>query len=380
MKDNNSAPAQTPWLTLQQQYWDMWLNLTRQLLQAKADTASTDEPDSLQNIAPWLANIELWWQALSPIIPSENQTILRKFIDQGKNYFQFNQEFFEIFQSFKHDGDDTEESILHIETALQTLRDNLLKYLQEQKNVPGFWNLPLDNWGRTFSALSQFPSDFLQNVKTGLKPEQLAQQEKLEHLLSMPAVGYTREWQTQIQKGLQLLLNYQAAQQDYNHQFQLIIIHTVALLRDRLLQHVQQKTAINSLRVLYDEWVECGELAYADIVKTDEYSEVNARLLNSLMTWKQHEQRMIDEILGTLNMPTRRGLNTLHKRMQEMRREIKKTQTETSEPSKEVLSYEDLKDEIKVLRAEVELIKRTEKIEKKNIAPRQPPKPTDKPS
>ncbi|ALG67766.1 class III poly(R)-hydroxyalkanoic acid synthase subunit PhaE [Beggiatoa leptomitoformis] len=362
MKDKDIFPDEEQWSKIQQLYWDMWLAISNQLLQHKTQQANVteDNPPPLQAIEPWIESIELWWQVLSSVTPTDNQTVLRKFIDQGKNYFQFNNEFIKAFQTLINAPAETQESITLIEDGLRLLQENLLNYLKEKKNIPGFWDLPLDNWGHTLSLLSAFPGDFLQNLNAQVKSEEITK-EKMTQLLSMPAIGYTREWQTRLQKGLQLLIAHQTAQRDYSHQFQRIVTRTIELLRDKLIHRANKAQPIDNLRCLYNEWVDCGELAYAEIVTTEEYSIVNARLINSLMAWKRHEQQTIDEILGALNMPTRRGLNTLHKRMQEMRREIKKTAMEEPLQTKEVLSYDDLKDEIKALRAEIELIKRADK-------------------
>ena len=78
---------------------------------------------------------------------------------------------------------------------------------------------------------------------------------------------------------------------------------------------------IHSLREIYDLWVDANEKAYADFVYTDEYSELYGRMTNSLMAVKKHNRNYIDEILASLNMPTRKGMNTMLKRQQEIRRE-----------------------------------------------------------
>jgi hypothetical protein len=47
------------------------------------------------------------------------------------------------------------------------------------------------------------------------------------------------------------------------------------------------------------------------------------RLINSLMTFKHKMTTIVDESLGTMNMPTRAELRTLQDRLQETRRENK---------------------------------------------------------
>ena len=46
------------------------------------------------------------------------------------------------------------------------------------------------------------------------------------------------------------------------------------------------------------------------------------------MALKQHSREMIDQLLGAIGIPTRRETNTLHRRLQEVRREGKAMRAE----------------------------------------------------
>ena len=91
-------------------------------------------------------------------------------------------------------------------------------------------------------------------------------------------------------------------------------------MRLRILEMSQQGKEMNSLREIYDLWVDCNEKAYAELVYTDEYSELYGRLTNALLAVKQHQGKVMDKLLAKLNIPTRQGMNTVLKRVQEMKR------------------------------------------------------------
>lgn len=197
------------------------------------------------------------------------------------------------------------------------------------RQVMAFWELPLDTWQRTVSSMSVLPGDVLQNFKAeGL--ERLGQtfDDRVDRFLSTPGVGYTREWQGQLQIQSRLWLDYQKAHQHYAAAFAKIGLQCVEHLEKRLRTLVKEGNEITSARELYDLWVDCCEEGYADYVSTDEYAELHANLVNSLMALKRHSSAMIDELLGAMNMPTRREVNTLHRRLQEARRESKTLHTE----------------------------------------------------
>ena len=45
-------------------------------------------------------------------------------------------------------------------------------------------------------------------------------------------------------------------------------------------------------------------------------------MVNALMRMKRHEQRMMEEVMTVLNVPTRREMDTAHKRVYELQRQL----------------------------------------------------------
>jgi class III poly(R)-hydroxyalkanoic acid synthase PhaE subunit len=217
----------------------------------------------------------------------------------------------------------------------------------------GAWELPLDNWRRTVSSLSIFPGDFLKSFKRdGVQlPGADAFQEHIERILSVPSVGYTREWQEQIQQAGKLWLEYQQAQEEYAEIFRRLGTHTVDRFGEKLRELSQKGNAITGLKAFYDLWVDCAEDVYAELTGTDDYAKLNARLVNTLMAWKRHGHQMVDEMLDALSMPTREEVDTLHKRMQQLRRETKNLQI--SQVNVSAPKLEELLSQIQSLRQEV---------------------------
>ncbi|MDQ3731071.1 MAG: class III poly(R)-hydroxyalkanoic acid synthase subunit PhaE, partial [Pseudomonadota bacterium] len=80
---------------------------------------------------------------------------------------------------------------------------------------------------------------------------------------------------------------------------------------------------IESLREVHNLWIDSCEQAYANYVVTDKYVGVYGRLVNSVMALKRHGTMMVDQVLSAMNMPTRSEVDTLHRRLQETRRESK---------------------------------------------------------
>ncbi|MGH8534835.1 MAG: class III poly(R)-hydroxyalkanoic acid synthase subunit PhaE, partial [Gammaproteobacteria bacterium] len=184
-----------------------------------------------------------------------------------------------------------------------------------------FFEMPMDVWSRMFSSSSLLPGDFLRPAK-GLGDVAGQIHEGLDQFLSMPAVGYMRERQERTQGGVRLTMDYQKALQEYSQAHGRLGVDALERLAAKIIEHAEQGKEINTLREAYDLWVDCGEEAYSAFVFTEEYADVYARLVNALMALKHHNQTAVDEVAGSLNLPTHQGITTLQRRQQELRREI----------------------------------------------------------
>lgn len=330
------------WLKLQQQYWDAYLNITHQAMQDTAKMAT----ENASNTSPWVNTLDIYWKTLSPLVQPEAKEVLNKFIGQGQQFFHFATTFLKVFHQAPQDAD-PQLWQQYFEELKQTLAD----FTNKQQQGLIFWELPLNSWQQAMGSLSVLPDDFFQN----LKPNNLSQEvhESIQRWLSIPGIGYTREWQDQLQEATRLWMTYQKAHQEYHNILSRVGTRTVDLMQEKAVKLQENNKKIENLRQLYDLWVDCGEIAYAEIVNTDEYAEINARLVNTLMTWKKHERCMIDKMLGSMNMPTRKELDSLHLRLQQLRRETRILKAKQYEDR-----IDDLQSEVGQLRAEMDALKK----------------------
>ena len=158
---------------------------------------------------------------------------------------------------------------------------------QAMRGLMPFFELPLETWTRTVSGFSVLPGDFLQ----ALKPEGLRQatdevHDQIGRFLSVPSVGYTREWQDQNQRGARLVLDYQRASQEYLNAHARLGVDTIERFSKRVMERAETGQEITSLREVYDLWVDAGEAAYSEFVLTEEYAAIYGRLVNALMALK----------------------------------------------------------------------------------------------
>jgi polyhydroxyalkanoate synthase subunit PhaE len=313
------------WAEATRQYWDAWRGLWQQGMDAatqgtKAAT-STAPPDPFQAL-----------------------------MDQGKLFVQLGEA---LAAALQRSGDalrSAEQWQQVFQTAADAWRAGLGSSAPDVAGLNTAWTLPFDTWSRTFSSASLFPGDFLEQFK----PETWAGDlhKHLERFLSVPGLGYTREWQEEGQEFARLGLEYQRALQDYLTLFQQLNLDTFERLQRRLVELGEADKPITTLRGLYDTWVDSSEAAYFDLVNTEGYAETYGRLVNALMALKRHGRNMVDEVAGAMGLPTGHGMNTVQRRHQELRREVAAMRAQLAQAQAGLEEIEALRQEIERLRSE----------------------------
>ncbi|NUR22525.1 poly(R)-hydroxyalkanoic acid synthase subunit PhaE, partial [Frateuria sp.] len=155
---------------------------------------------------------------------------------------------------------------------------------------------------------------------TGTPPVSL---DALRGLLDTPAFGYTREQQAQQQALMRALLDHQQASARYQE--------LLARAQAQGAERMQRKLAepgfqVDSLKAMYDLWVDAVEEAYAEIALSDEFREAYATQGNTQMRVRQLQQQQVEQWCRETGLPTRSEVATLGQRLQELRRDLRRMQ------------------------------------------------------
>ncbi len=110
------------------------------------------------------------------------------------------------------------------------------------------WTVTLDTWQQAIASLG-FPAS-----------------------VALPAGYNTEVWQ-----------DYQQTQIQYLGLLRNAAKEALDLMEQRLSARTTVGTTVESLRDLYNLWVECNEETYGRLLRSAEYGEFNARLLNGLL-------------------------------------------------------------------------------------------------
>jgi hypothetical protein len=119
-----------------------------------------------------------------------------------------------------------------------------------------------------------------------------------------------------VARHLEALQRYQALMQRSN-------VQAIEKMQARLSQLGAPGQQIESLKVLYDLWVDCAEEAYAEIALSDEFREAYGDMVNSQIRVRQLQQEQTDYLCQQLGIPTRSELSSLGERLHALRREMR---------------------------------------------------------
>jgi len=332
-KSSSTSSPYNDWMEYQQQYMGAW--------KALGQFFPKEESKSSLTISPWNKALEQWWKTVSPSVSNDSKDYFMKMMEQANTFYFLGDQFGNFLQGLNelNKASDDWQTLLndHFELMKSTYTETNNNVQETMHGMLGAWQLlPMDTLQRTLSTATVMPGDFFED----LKPEGIPS--VTDKFLSVPGVGYTRESQELILNGIKLWNVYQRTAHEYNRALNKVGVNALEVMRLKILEMASQGKELNSLREIYDLWVDCNEKSYADFAHTEEYSKLYGRLTNALMAIKQHERNIIDESLGAMNMPTRRGMNTMQKRQQELRRDHKAALQEIKRHEKEIQELRNL--------------------------------------
>jgi class III poly(R)-hydroxyalkanoic acid synthase PhaE subunit len=332
MADANTAWMDN-WLNSQQSYWKAWSEMAQSGMKG---------PEAVKT--PWADGLNQWWRSVSPMTPPDGRALFDKLMDVSRGYFTMAENF--VGGTGKQSGMDSLNGWFeNMQKACgDWMKTGGMHTEGKHKDMMAFWDLPMDTWQRFAANVMPMPGDFTQAFHPEGSRQTMDQMRgEVNRFLSIPAVGYSREFQEQYQILAQRLSDYAAAVGAYQTAFGKLAMETNEEFQATVQEMARKGETLDSLRAIYDKWVEMSESAYARFVMTDEYQTLYGKLVNTLLSVKQQMARMVDQNLEAMHMPTHAEISTLQQRQQELRRENLRLRGELKQMAADIKALQEQK-------------------------------------
>ncbi|NNE62734.1 MAG: class III poly(R)-hydroxyalkanoic acid synthase subunit PhaE [Gammaproteobacteria bacterium] len=297
-----------------------WLKAQQKLVESWSDMAREDGPATTTNAADsWSHGFDLWRKQSTP--PSaDTGLVIDKCMDIGRGYFSMAEQIGKKVSSGGKPQDVIKQLIGQLKSAAQQHADPW----SPSQNQPGHdfmsqWASPSASWQKLAAAIMplKYPEAKPSTHGSDENYDQLGQ------LLSASGIGFFRESQEQHQQGVKLALEYFKSSHEFDLALLRVSIESLESFHEKMSAADKNKETrpTSSLRALYDLWVDTSEEHYANFAIGPEYQSLYGDMVNKLMALKKHYSDVIDDFLQSMNLPSRRELDTLEQRVHQLGRE-----------------------------------------------------------
>jgi class III poly(R)-hydroxyalkanoic acid synthase PhaE subunit len=286
---------------------------------------------------PFAGMLDQWWSTIQPEAQGDLGTVAQRFYDMGKSFMSMTEGLFGVA------GQDQPDAAMSMwMTSMQAALQQWIAQIQANADfatpdLPGVSGTTLSSWAQFADSVAPWlnmSQNLLREIAEGHLPGGVeipgmgAAQEQFCRALSMPGLGYTREQQEHLQGLARNLLTYHDALRAYKLAFAKTALASLDSVKTRLQDLHANGEKIDSLRGLYDMWVDASEDAYGDFATSDEYQVVYGDLINALMQVRKDINVLAEQHYVLMNIPTRSEINTMQHRQQENRRENRQLRRE----------------------------------------------------
>jgi class III poly(R)-hydroxyalkanoic acid synthase PhaE subunit len=131
-------------------------------------------------------------------------------------------------------------------------------------------------------------------------------------------LGYAREQQLAWQAYLKAQAEYQHCATHLMQQFATVFTRSLEQVPHVVEQRSRADKPVQSMRELYDVWIECGEQCFASIAMGEQFLAVQANHSNALSRLRIAEHALLEDWLKQRDLPTRSELNSVHQKLRSM--------------------------------------------------------------
>ena len=142
-------------------------------------------------------------------------------------------------------------------------------------------------------------------------------------LMESPSLGHTRELNEQVLKGFDSWLDFRRASFEYQVVLSGAWCQAFEQFIRKLVSLTEAGEPIEDLRQLLFQWLDIVDEVFLGLFRSEEYIRMQGQLVNSAMTYRIHEREIVESLLKISHIPSRSELDEAHRRIYELRKEVK---------------------------------------------------------
>ncbi len=311
------------WLDSSNQIWKNWFELM-------GNVPSINQKDSLTTPFTELSQRYV-----------DNQQLLLGFLQLSFKAWQ------DIFPQVKA-GESWQDTLIHysqkMQKQLEEFSQNTLKtaedrqklwglYLKEVQQINQLWTASLGAFFQPMSgaiAGTSEPWVELNNLYW-----KLFYDESFSKYWQMPLTGPTREFSGKLLKGFDAWANLYHASQNYQLLLADIQVHSFEALMKKLVAMAEKGEIITDWQDFQRVWTSVADAEFEKAFCQEKNLKVRGQFLNALNQYRIQQQDLQEIWMKTVNIPSRREVDEMHKTIYELRKEVKSLKKMLSNPSHE---------------------------------------------
>ena len=346
MTDSSSedtfSSAYNDWFTFQKSMMDSWVasmsGAIGSLSPSGTQGNSTVDMYSMWSDM-WNQNMKVMTEGASPIL----KATMEQFVaaqEYSLRYLDFVTRAWNIMSASADSGEDIQAGIE--ENRQQLLKDwaNLPTAIAQDTNQ--LWNLYMQHWqqfGQPWMSAYQKAPEYQARLIAGdssaiIELNKLyrdAYQQTVGRLVTSPNLGPAREFSEVIQQGFDTWVDWYMAYIDYQALLSETWQKAVNDFFDRLMTMAEKGESVESVRDLMLLWTRGAEEIFANTFREERYTLIQGKMLNSALAFRKQERMILEEWLNAYDLPTRSELDETHRRIYELRKEVKQLKKQLAE-------------------------------------------------
>lgn len=319
------------WMEAQRSMWQAWMDMTSRSSNRETPTFA-DIADEWQRLA--MQAVQAWGAAADPIASSTAEQFIAA---QGValRFLNFSARAWETAAPKIKSGEDWQKAM---EDVMEKFRQRWINLPADaeamSQDMESMWKLYMDQWrafGQPWESVWTRGPGLWGRAVTGDSAAlfeltdvyQKAYNQTLGRLAASPNLGIAREFNARLMEGFDAFTALSLAGAEY----QAVVAETweaaFKQFGEDLAALAEKGEKIENVRDLVTLWTRGAENIFLEAFRTERYTLAQGKFLNANMQYRISQRRIMEKYMEAFDMPTRSEVDEAHRRIYELRKEVK---------------------------------------------------------